>query len=46
MDFNPNKATFIDCLTRIEKVVRNIYIDTEKQIVAIRDDYYTHTRLR
>jgi hypothetical protein len=38
MDFNPNKATFSDCLARIEKVAREVGLNTEKQIVTSRDD--------
>lgn len=38
MGFEPNRQTFSDCLARIEKVVKEVGLDTEKQITTSRDE--------
>jgi hypothetical protein len=38
MEFDPNRQTFSDCLARIEKVVKEVGLDTEKQITTSRDE--------
>ncbi len=38
MGFDPIRQTFNDCLVRIEKVAKEVGLDTEKQITTSRDE--------